>query len=150
MAKQSYHISTQREALNLEVIYRFLTQSYWSPGIPKSVVKKAIDHSLCFGAFDMKGNQVGFARAITDKATFAYLADVFVLPEHRGRGISNMIMEAYTAHPDLKDLRRHILATKDAHKLYEKFGFTAIDHPEILMQKHDPEVYNKMNYEGKS
>ena len=138
-----YEVSTDQSKLDFELIHRFLTESYWAKGIPKAVVQKSIENSICFGAFDRDKNQVGFARVVTDKATFAYLADVFVLPEHRKKGISKMLMEAYVSHPDLQGLRRQMLATSDAHELYKKYGFEPINQPEILMQKHDPEVYKK-------
>lgn len=145
MSKElAYHISTDKSRLDLDMLHSFLTESYWSPGIPKETVKKAIDNSICFGAYDGEGKQVGFARAVTDKASFAYLADVFVLSEFRGKGISKMIMEAYNTHPDLQGLRRHMLATRDAHQLYKKYGFVPVPNPEILMQRHDPEVYKRI------
>ncbi len=139
----TYHISTDREKLDVDLIHGFLTESYWAKGIPMVVVQKSIENSLCIGAYDEQGNQVGFARVVTDKATFAYLADVFVLDAYRGKGISKQIMELYDQHHELQGLRRHMLATSDAHRLYKKYGFQPIDHPEILMQKHDPEVYKK-------
>lgn len=138
-----YSVNSEAERLDLNLIHSFLTKSYWAKGIPKEVVAKSIAHSLCFGAYDEDDNQVGFARVVTDRATFAYLADVFVLETHRGQGISRMIMDAYGNHPDLQGLRRHILATSDAHGLYKKYGFEPIAQPEIWMQKHDPEVYKK-------
>ena len=139
----TYHISTDQEKLDVALIHGFLTESYWAKGIPLKVVQKSIENSLCIGAYDEQGNQVGFARVVTDKATFAYLADVFVLDAYRGKGISKQIMEVYDQHPELQGLRRHMLATSDAHGLYKKYGFQPIDQPEILMQKHDPEVYKK-------
>ena len=138
---EKYHISTDKSLLDLDMIQGFLREAYWCVGIPKAVVERSIANSLCFGAYDESGNQAGFARVVTDKATFAYLADVFVLEAHRGQGISKMIMEAYTTHPDLQGLRRHMLATSDAHGLYKNYGFTPIPEPEMLMMKHDPEVY---------
>ena len=141
--KATYVISSDRSKLDLDLIHAFLTDSYWARGIPKAVVAKSIENSICIGAFDEAGNQVGFARAVTDKATFAYLADVFVLEAHRGKGVSKMIMDAYMGHPELQGLRRHSLATSDAHGLYKKYGFEPINQPEIWMQKHDPEVYKK-------
>ena len=140
---KTYRISTDRQEMDLDLVHGFLTESYWSPGIPREIVKQAMDHSICFGAFDQAGNQVGFARAVTDRATFAYLADVFVLETHRGQGISKQLMDAYTKHPDLQGIRRHLLATSDAHKLYEKYGFTPIEQPEVFMHKHNPDVYKK-------
>lgn len=142
--EETFYISTDKSRLDLEMLYSFLTESYWSPGIPMETVKKAIENSICFGAYDAEGKQVGFARAVTDKASFAYLADVFVQPDYRGKGISRLIMEAYTAHPDLQGLRRHMLATRDAHELYKKYGFVPVPNPEILMQRHDPEVYKRI------
>lgn len=141
--KTEYYISTDKEQLDIVLIHGFLSQSYWSPDIPLETLQRAIENSICFGAFHESGTQVGFARAVSDKATFAYMADVFVLPEFRGKGISNLIMEAYANHPELQGLRRHMLATRDAHGLYRKFGFTAVPNPEILMQKHKPDVYKK-------
>lgn len=144
MNSEKYQISTDKTLLDIGMLHSFLTESYWSPGIPLETVRKAIDNSICFGAYDVEGKQVGFARVVTDKASFAYLADVFVLPKFRGKGISRMIMEAYSNHPDLQGLRRHMLATRDAHELYKKYGFTPVPNPEILMQRHDPEVYKRI------
>ncbi len=142
--EETYRISTDKSRLDLGVIHGFLTNSYWSPGIPRETVQKAIENSLCFGAYDGEGKQIGFARVVTDKASFAYLADVFVLPEFRGLGISRLLMEAYDNHPDLQGLRRHMLATSDAHGLYKKYGFEPVSNPEILMQRHDPDVYKRI------
>ena len=122
-------ITTDRARMDVDAIHRFLSEeSYWAKGIPRDLVERSIEHSLCFGAFD-EGAQVGFARVITDFATFAYLADVFVLASHRGRGVSKRIMEAVTSHPDLRGLRRWHLVTRDAHALYTQFGFAALDAP---------------------
>ena len=142
--EETYRISTDKSRLDLGVIHGFLTNSYWSLGIPRETVQKAIENSLCFGAYDSEGKQIGFARVVTDKASFAYLADVFVLPEFRGQGISRLLMEAYDNHPDLQGLRRHMLATSDAHGLYKKYGFEPVPNPEILMQRHDPDVYKRI------
>lgn len=144
MNNEKYQILTDKSLLDIDMLHRFLTESYWSPGIPMETVQKAIENSICIGAYDEQQKQVGFARVVTDKASFAYLADVFVLPEYRGKSISRLIMEAYDAHPDLQGLRRHMLATQDAHELYKKFGFTPVPNPEILMQRHDPEVYKRI------
>jgi GNAT superfamily N-acetyltransferase len=128
-------ISSDRARMDVELIHAFLSQdSYWAKNVPRAVVARAIEHSLCFGAFDDDA-QVGFARVITDYATFAYLADVFVLPPHRGRGIAARMMEAIGEHPDLHGLRRWHLVTRDAHALYARFGFTPIDAPERHMMK---------------
>ncbi|HET8774469.1 MAG TPA: GNAT family N-acetyltransferase [Thermoanaerobaculia bacterium] len=126
-------ISTDRGRMNLDVIHRYLSEeSYWAEGIPRGIVERAIEHSLCFGAFE-DGAQVGFARVVTDCATFAYLADVFVLPSHRGRGIARRIMEAVMSHPDLQGLRRWHLLTRDAHALYAQFGFAPLEAPDRHM-----------------
>ena len=133
-------ISTDPSRLDLDVIHGFLSRSYWSPGIPRGTVERAIAGSLCFGAF-IEGRQAGFARVITDRATFAYLADVFVLEEFRGRGVASKIIEAVVAHPDLQGLRRWMLVTRDAHALYEKFGFGPLANPGRHMERTDPDVY---------
>jgi GNAT superfamily N-acetyltransferase len=135
-----YEISTDRNRLDVALIHGFLSSSYWARDIPRSVVEKSIQNSLCFGAF-MGDQQVGFARAITDFATMAYIADVFVVPDHRGRGVSKMLMRAIVEHPELQGLRRLLLATQDAHGLYAQFGFQALTHPEYFMSVHNPDVY---------
>ena len=135
-----YQFSTDKTRLDIATIHEFLTQSYWSPGVPEDIVARAIDGSLCFGIY-YHSSQVGFARVITDKATFAYLADVFVLESHRGKGLSKRLMEFIIAHPDLLGLRRFMLATKDAHGLYRQFGFTELGNPSRLMEIVRPDVY---------
>ena len=130
-----YEISTDPLRLDFEAIHAYLTRSYWSPGIPLATVEKAARNSLCFGVYEkLTGAQVGFARVVTDRAAFAYLADVFVLPEHRGRGLGKRLIEAVMAHPDLQGVRRFILGTADAHALYERFGFRALAEPERMME----------------
>jgi GNAT superfamily N-acetyltransferase len=136
-----YEITCDKARFDIEAIHRFLTQSYWSPGVPRAVIERAIANSLCFGLL-LEGQQVGFARVITDKATFAYLADVYVLAEHRGKGLSLRLMEQIIQHPDLQGLRRMMLATRDAHSLYEKFGFKPLAAPERIMEVHNPDVYS--------
>ena len=127
-------ISTDRSRLDRDAIHEFLRGSYWARGIPRELVDRAIDNSLCFGLYD--GDRlVGFARAITDFTTFAYLSDVFVLESHRGRGLGTWFMETVLSHPDLQNLRRWMLATADAHGLYQKVGFTALSKPERIMEK---------------
>ncbi len=138
---RDYRISTQTEEMDVDVIYGFISQSYWATDIPKEVMVKAIENSLCFGVFNEQNHQVGFARVITDKATFAYLADVFILESHRGKGLSKVLVRTIVKHPELQGLRRMVLATKDAHGLYQQFGFTAIDNPEIFMHLWTPNVY---------
>jgi N-acetylglutamate synthase-like GNAT family acetyltransferase len=135
-------ISTDPRRLDLDLIHGFLTESYWAKGIPRAVVERSIQHSLCFGAYD-GDRQVGFARIVTDRATVAYLGDVFVLPEARKRGVSKLLMEAIVAHADLQGLRRWVLLTRDAHSLYQKYGFTAVANPDRYMERWDPEVYTR-------
>ena len=139
-----YEISTDRSRLDIALIHSFLHSSYWAQGIPPAVVERSIRHSLCFGAF-LDGRQVGFARVITDFAAIAHVADVFVVPEHRGRGISKLLMRAIVEHPELQGLRRFFLATKDAHGLYAQFGFQPLEHPEQFMTIRKIEVYRDGN-----
>src|SRR5262249_41316682 len=127
-----FTVSTDSTLLDLDVIHGFLRTSYWSPEIPRRIVERAIANSLCFGLYH-EAMQIGFARIVTDCATFAYLADVFVLPEWRGRELSKFLMTCVKAHPDLKDLRRWLLMTADAHGLYTQFGFTALAKPDRAM-----------------
>ncbi|MBL8518553.1 MAG: GNAT family N-acetyltransferase [Betaproteobacteria bacterium] len=143
MASDSdYDISTDPLRFDLDAIHAYLTQSYWSPGIPRETVARAIENSLCFGAFH-EGRQIGFARMITDRATFAYLADVYVLEAHRGKGVAKKLMNRILAHPDLQGLRRMMLATRDAHALYAQYGFTPLKAPDRMMEKHVPDVYRQ-------
>ena len=135
-----YSISTDKGRLDVAVIHGFLTMSYWAAGVPMDVVKRSIEHSLAFGVFK-EDQQVGFARVITDYATFAYLGDVFILEPYRGRGLSKWLMEVIVGHPDLQGLRRWVLLTRDAHGLYGQVGFTEPSHPERYMQRHFPDVY---------
>jgi GNAT superfamily N-acetyltransferase len=135
-------ISTDRTRLDLNVIYSFLTTCYWAKGIPREVVARSIEHSLCFGIYDGSGAQVGFARVVSDYETVAYLGDVFVLESYRGRGLSKWLMECVMQHPALQNLRRWILLTRDAHALYSQFGFTPIETPERYMELHRPNVYD--------
>lgn len=136
-----YTLSTDKTRLDVELVHHYLsTDSYWALHIPRAIVDKAIAHSMCFGLYHGDA-QVGFARVITDHSTFGYLADVFILSPHRGKGLSKWMMEYIMAHPDLQGLRRFMLATRDAHSLYAQFGFTPIANPEPLMQVHRPDVY---------
>jgi GNAT superfamily N-acetyltransferase len=135
-----YRISADADEMDLDAIHDYLSRSYWSPGIPRDVVAKAIDGSLCFGVFAHE-RQVGFARVITDRATFAYLCDVYVLEDHRGHGLAAWLMETVIAHPHLQGLRRFALATRDAHGLYEKFGFVPLARPEMFMEINRPGIY---------
>ena len=134
-------ISTDLNRLDVTMIYRYLSEeSSWAIGIGRDVVERSIDNSLCFGGY-LDGEQVAFARVISDYATFANLVDVFVLPEYRGRGYSKELIAAVMAHPSLQGLRRFTLATFDAHGLYRQFGFTPPSRPEVLMEKYFPKLY---------
>jgi GNAT superfamily N-acetyltransferase len=126
--------------MNIDLIHSFLTRSYWAEGISKEIIRKSIEGALCFGVFE-NDKQVGFARMITDRATFAYLADVFIIEEYRGLGLSKLLMEVIMSHPDLQGLRRMMLATRDAHELYKKFGFTPLNNVDRWMHIHHPDVY---------
>ncbi len=137
--KNEFSISTDKTKIDVDYVHQFLTQSYWSPGVPIETVKKAMDGSLCFGMYDNNsqtlpnGRQVGYARMITDNATFGYLADVFIDEKFRGKGLGKWLIKVILAHPDLQGLRRIMLATKDAHKLYEQCDFTSLNNPERYM-----------------
>lgn len=139
-----YEITTDHSRMDVHAIHAFLARSYWSPEVPRSVVERAMENSLCFAVL-CEGQHVGFARVVTDRATFGYLADVHVLEEHRGRGLSKRLMQAVMAHPDLQGLRRMMLATRDAHGLYEQFGFRPLASPAVMMEVHDPDVYSRMS-----
>ncbi len=136
----SLTISTNEDRLDREAIHEFLRNSYWARGIPRTVVDESIENALCFGLYE-GGKQVGFARVITDFATFAYLSDVFVIESHRGLGLSKLLMEVIMGHPQLQNLRRWMLATRDAHGLYEQFGFRSLSNPERLMEIVDMDIY---------
>jgi GNAT superfamily N-acetyltransferase len=135
-----YTVSDDRWRVDRDVVHRFLHDCYWARGITRETVERAIRHSLCFGIYHGR-DQVGFGRMVTDHATFAYLADVFVVDAHRGRGLSKFLMECVVAHPSLQGLRRMVLATRDAHGLYARFGFHAPKSPAVWMEIHDPDVY---------
>lgn len=138
----AHRVTTDPALVDLGVVHAFLTESYWAQGIPRDIVRQSIDQSLPFTLLEDE-RQVGFARVITDRATFAYLCDVFVLPEARGRGLSVWLMECVAAHPELQGLRRWMLATRDAHGLYAKTGFTPLSAPDRWMERWDPEVYTR-------
>ncbi|CDY76942.1 Histone acetyltransferase HPA2 and related acetyltransferases [Caballeronia glathei] len=133
--KGPYRVTTDTGEFQFDVIHRYLSEvAYWSPGVAREKVERAARHSLAFGLFE-RDAQIGYARMITDCATFAYLADVFVLPEHQGRGLGTWLLECVLSHEDLQDLRRMMLVTSDAHGLYAKFGFSPPAHPERMMEK---------------
>ncbi len=142
VTKDKFTVSTDKEKFDIDMIHSFLTNSYWAEGISREIIRRSIEGSLCFGVFE-NDRQVGFARMITDKATFAYLADVFIIKEYRGLGLSKWLMEVIMSHPGLQGLRRMMLATKDAHELYKKFGFTSLTNADRWMQIHHPDVYKK-------
>jgi GNAT superfamily N-acetyltransferase len=138
-----YWVSTDKALLQIDVIHHFLSrESHWAIGIPLQRVKRSVENSLNFAVYHHQ-KQVGYARIITDYATTAYLADVFILPEHRGKGLSKLLMKNIMAHPQLQGLRRWILATKDAHGLYAQFGWKPLSKPESWMQVHDPDIYKR-------
>jgi GNAT superfamily N-acetyltransferase len=138
--RDKFTVTTDKALLDRDVIERFLGSSYWAENIPRATVDKSIDNSLCFGLLE-EHRQIGFARVVTDCATFAFLADVFVLPEHRGAGLGKWLIECVVSHPDLQGLRRWLLGTRDAHGLYRQFGFTPLKRPEIFMEIFNPDVY---------
>ncbi len=141
-ARGEFEISTDPARIDVDAVHRFLTASYWAKGIPLETVQRSISNSLCFGIY--RGTeQAGFARVITDRATLAYLADVFVFEPFRGRGLSKWLMQCILAHPELQGLRRWSLVTRDAHKLYQRFGFHELKAPERWMERHAPEIYAK-------
>ena len=133
-----FEISTERARLDLDLVHDILTKSYWAEGRRRSVVERSISNSLCFGVYHA-GRQVAFARVVSDRAVFAYLMDVFVIPEFRGRGISKALMRAVLDHPDLQNLRMFLLGTRDAHGLYERFGFRPLAEPDRMMAIHNPD-----------
>ncbi|WP_259070204.1 GNAT family N-acetyltransferase [Mucilaginibacter sp. X4EP1] len=136
--KKGFIISTDKSLLNVEVIYKYLNEdSYWAQGMPFERLTKAIENSLCFGVY-RDGQLAGFARVVTDKATFAYLCDVFILPGYRGLGLSKWLVQTIVAYPELEGLRRWSLATADAHGLYSQFGFSQITKPERWMEIFKP------------
>ena len=140
--RSPYRISDDPAVVDLAVVHEFLATSYWARGIPRETVARGIAHSLPFSIF-LGDRQVGFARVVTDRATFAYLADVFVIEEQRGRGLGVWLVETALAHPELQGLRRWLLATRDAHGLYRKFGFTDVADPSTLLTRHDPDIYSR-------
>ncbi|HEY6306930.1 MAG TPA: GNAT family N-acetyltransferase [Candidatus Angelobacter sp.] len=142
-----FEISTDPSRIDVSAVHGFLTASYWAKGVPLETVHRSIRNSLCFGIY-RGGAQAGFARVITDRATFAYLADVFVSEAFRGRGLAKWLMQCIFAHPELQNLRRWTLVTRDAHDLYRQFSFQELKSPERWMEKHHPEVYAKTPASG--
>ncbi len=142
MSLSTIYISTDKSIIDIDYVTGFLANSYWSKGIPKNIVEKAIENSLCFGVYT-ENRQIGFARVITDFATYAYIADVFIDESEQGKGYGKMLMKTIMEHETLQGLRVWMLRTWDAHGLYEKFGFRVAGHPEHIMDKVDFNIYKK-------
>lgn len=143
-----YLVSTDRTLLDADAVHRYLTVSYWAAGIPRAVVDRSLENSLCFGLYHApqgatERTQVGLARVVTDNATFAYLCDVYVLEQHRGSGLGKLLMRAVHSHPALQGLRRFSLFTRDAHGLYAQFGWSALSSPDRAMERVDRDVYKR-------
>ena len=136
----SLFITTDKSLLQIDLIHSVLSQSYWSKNIPVEIINRSIENSLCYGVY-IGGTQIGFCRVITDKATFAYLADVFIVDSHKGKGYSKLLMKEVMSHPDLQGLRKFLLGTADAHGLYEKFGFRELAQPERMMEITFKDIY---------
>lgn len=144
MLPEGYEVSTDPGRIDLDYVHHYLSRlSYWAGGIPRDVVARSIEHSIAFGLYAPEGRQVGFARIITDRTTFAWLADVFIDPAEQGKGLGKGLVDAIMAHPDLQGLRRFMLVTADAHGLYEQYGFAAIDRPERLMAIVRTDLYSQ-------
>jgi len=145
ITENNFTISTDKSKIDIDYVHQFLSNSYWSPGVPMDTVKRALNGSLCFGVYENEkqtlptGRQVGYARMITDTATFAYLADVFIDENYRAKGLGKWLVKVILAHPDLQGLRRIILATRDAHSLYAQFGFVPFATPERWMAYAPPQ-----------
>jgi GNAT superfamily N-acetyltransferase len=140
--------TTDPARLDLGAVHAFLRGAYWSENIPRPVLERAIAHSLCWSLLASDGRQIGFARLVTDRATFAYLCDVYVLPEHRGQGLGRWLMECVMAHPDLAGLRRLSLVTRDAHGLYRPLGFAPLAHPDRHLEIARPGLYRQERESG--
>lgn len=142
--RENFLISTDKSKLDVNSIHQFLsTESYWALNRPLEIVQQAIENSLCFGVY-AENRQVGFARVVTDYATFAWVCDVYVIPEFRGVGLGKWLVECIVTHPDIKQVRRLLLATRDAHELYRQYGsFDRLRSPERWMEKHNPQPYEQ-------
>jgi GNAT superfamily N-acetyltransferase len=141
-SRDGFRITTDRAAIDVDAVHAYLTRAYWSPGVPRAIVAKAIDGSLCFALLH-GATQIGFARVITDRATYAYLCDVYVLEDYRGHGLGKWLISELLTHPDLQGLRRFMLATKDAHGLYEPFSFERPKYPETILEVLKPDIYRR-------
>jgi GNAT superfamily N-acetyltransferase len=140
--RDGFIISTDPARIDLDLVHGFLAASYWAEGIPREVVRRSIEHSLCFGLYQDR-RQIGFARVITDRATFAYLGDVFVLEAFRGRGLALWLLEVIQAHPELQGFRRWVLLTRDAHALYRQAGWSSLAAPDRYMERWFKDAYRK-------
>jgi GNAT superfamily N-acetyltransferase len=140
LEQDGYNISTDKSKLDIEVIHDYLTQAYWSEGISRDIIQKSIDHSLVFGVYHHE-DQVGFCRVISDHTTFAYLADVFILPAHRRKGLSKWLIKTVMDYSSLQGLRRWMLMTRDAHALYEQFGWKVMAMPDRCMEIVVKDIY---------
>jgi GNAT superfamily N-acetyltransferase len=145
----SYRITTDSASFDLDAIHAYLVTSYWAAGIPKEVVARSIEYALCFGIF-AEVKQIGLARVVTDRATFAYIGDVYILDAYRGQGLGKWLMASILTHPDLQGLRRWILATRDAHGLYEQYGFTSLADPHVYMERRDFFSYDDLDMRAAS
>ena len=143
VTRDNFLISTDKSKLDIGLIHNYLSkESYWAKGIPLEILKRSIDNSVCFGLYDGTA-QAGFTRVVTDKATFAYIGDVFILEKYRGKNLSKWLMETILKHPELQGFRRWMLLTRDAQELYRKFGFIEFHAPERCMELWTPDVYTK-------
>ena len=140
--RDRFEISCDPSRVDVDAVASFLATSYWATGIPREVVARSLDGSICFTLLD-RDRQIGFARVISDKATFAYLADVYIAANYRGQGLATWLIRCVMEHPELQGLRRWLLATRDAHGLYEKMGFEPLRRPDYFMERHDPEIYRR-------
>ena len=140
--QNNYTVSTDKLKLDVDFVHSYLSRSYWAEEIPKEIVKKGIDNSLCFGIYN-ESKQTGFARVISDYSTFAYLADVFIIEEERGKGLSKWLIECILKHEHLQGLRNFCLLTRDAHTLYERFGFQNLEKPQNFMAIKKDDFYKK-------
>jgi ribosomal protein S18 acetylase RimI-like enzyme len=138
--REEYLISTDPAKFDLDAIHAYLVRAYWSQGIPRKTIERAVANSLCFALLHGKA-QIGFARVVTDSATYAYLCDVYIFEDHRGKGLGKWLMECLMGHPSLQGLRRFSLATRDAHGLYRQFGFRDLSKPESSMEVLRPDIY---------
>ena len=148
MRHDGFSVSDEAARLDRDRVFGWISGSYWAAGIPRAVFDRSVAGAMCFGVYAPDGAQVGFARVMTDRATFGYLGDVFVVPELRGRGLSTFLLDTIFAHPDLQGFRRWSLATRDAHALYAHYGFTPLADPTRYMERADPGVYSRLKAGG--